>query len=51
MHGAAEWVTMYLRRMAGNVPLMPYSIGSQTGVQGPPGVLEGVPGGPQINDS
>ena len=24
-------------------------IGSQTGVRGPPGVLEGVPGGPQLN--
>ena len=28
-----------------------YGIGSQSGVRGPPGVLEGVPGGPQLNDS
>ena len=26
------------------------SIGSQSGVREPPGVLEGVPGGPQLND-
>ena len=28
-----------------------YSSGSQSGVWGPPGVLEGVPGGPQLYDS
>ena len=28
-----------------------YSSGSQSGVRGPPGVLEGVPAGPQLNDS
>ena len=27
-----------------------YVIGSQSGVRGPPGVLERVPGGPQLND-
>ena len=27
------------------------SIGSQSGVRGPPGVLEGVPGGPQLKGS
>ena len=27
-----------------------YSLGSQSGVRGPPGVLEGVPGGTQLND-
>ena len=28
-----------------------YILGSQSGVRGPPGVLDGVPGGPQLNDS
>ena len=27
-----------------------YGIDSQSGVRGPPGVLEGVPWGPQLND-
>ena len=31
--------------------LVVHGIGSQSGVRGPPGVPEGVPGGPQINDS
>ena len=30
---------------------MVYTTGSQSGVWGPPGVLEGVAGGPQLNDS